>query len=197
MRSRGVAHGTKRPLKLTVRSRSIMRALITGLLIIAPPAIAADFRGTPLGGSCAGIEVLEDALGSQKGWSDPGVKAFRGRAFDRDVTIIYLCEKDTLAVGDYLFPMQEYDVAVADFTAAYANFSSAYGAPSNVFPSDSAPFPSVGASAPKEYGASWVTDELHVHVRLIPAGDGSRHNWHVMVAVQRNPARSNQRSERP
>jgi hypothetical protein len=167
----------------TLRAK-LFAGLGLGLLAIASPIVAGDFRGTALGGSCGGVDTREAALGSQKIPLAPNVLAFKGTAFGREATITYLCQNEMLGAGVYLFPMHDYTEAATDYKAAYAAFLSSFGPPYAIFPTDTATLPSTDADVPKEFSASWRVDDLVIHAHLIPSGDGSKHNWRAQVSVQ-------------
>jgi hypothetical protein len=168
-----------------------MRTLLVICLLIGSQALAADFRGTEFGSSCAAIAARESALGSkpaQWSWSGPGFHPFLGSIFDRPVYILYLCRNDTLAIGDYHFLKHKYDDALADFLAAHSYFSSIYGSatlassPGKTGPAAEV-FPSQGV--PEEFTMTWITAELIVHVDLLVDGDRSGQNWRATVVISR------------
>lgn len=168
-----------------------MRTIIVFALVLGPPAIGADFRGTEFGSSCADVEARERTLGSRPVPVDStngGAYRFNGRVSDREVSITYLCNDGKLALGDYHFPAGTYDDAVADFLAAYSSLLSLYGAPSLAYAqhgdsSAQVAVPSVGAAIRDEYHASWVTKNAVIHVDLISHGDYAGDNWHAMVVT--------------
>ena len=86
------------------------------------PAKAANFRGTELGSPCASIPERERLLGSKElgDVSLTNQHRFTGRAFDRNVTITYLCKDGAFILGDLHFQRHQYNDVVADFHAAYA-----------------------------------------------------------------------------
>ena len=173
-----------------------MRTLAVSLLLLASPAFSADFRGTAFGSSCESVDAREKSLGSEHAaWnkSGPDFHTYKGRVFDRDAYILYLCKGGVLSIGDYHFPKRKYEDAVADFLAAYGHFSSAYGSP---FTEDSEGqkdmyvplFPSAGSTERKEYHASWKADGLYIHVDLLLDGDRAGPNWLAMVVMSpQNP----------
>jgi hypothetical protein len=80
-----------------------VRTLIFMLAVLASPAMAIDFRGSELGGTCSSISERESTLGSRE-IGDPSRQEqhrFTGRVFGRDVLITYLCKDGSLALGDY------------------------------------------------------------------------------------------------
>jgi hypothetical protein len=175
-----------------------MRTLIVAALVLAPPAIGADFRGTELGTTCAAVEEREKALGSQQvpvsaTGSGSSAYRFKGRAFDRDVWITYLCKDGSLALGDYHFPEGKYDDAVVDYLAAYNFFLSLYGAP---FITDARhdahltpdAVPAVGAAKRDEYNASWRAPDIYIALTLMARGDYAEDKWLAFMAVRTPPS---------
>ena len=114
-----------------------MRSLLVAApFVLASPAFGNDFRGTEFGSPCAAIEAREKALGSEQvpiSASNGSAYRFTGRAFDRDVSITYLCKDGVLVIGDYHFPQGKYDDAVVDYLAAYNFLLSVYGAPVSAY----------------------------------------------------------------
>jgi len=66
-------------------------AVISALL--ATSAFASDFRVLDFGSPCAEAVELEEALGAEPipSQSGPNQQTFRGRVFDHEATILYLC----------------------------------------------------------------------------------------------------------
>jgi hypothetical protein len=165
-----------------------MRALLVVISLLAPPVIAADFRGTDFGSPCAAIDEREIAAGSNHGpWIQrgPGAYPFMGRAFERDVRITYLCRDGVLKLGDYHFPPRRYDDAVSDFAAAYSFYSSAFGSPLMVYskPGVSPVLPAVGTAAPADYHVTWRAEGYWIHLDIMLHGDAAGTNWQVMAIV--------------
>jgi hypothetical protein len=168
-------------------NRSKGRALILSFAILASPALAADFRGSELGGSCGAISEHELALGSKE-LGDPSLvnqHRFSGHAFYRDVYITYLCKDGLLLIGDLHTARHTYDDAVADFDAVYAGLTAMYGAPFYEFSSDlknlgDSQYPRVG-SEPRDYHAAWRGSGFHATLVLHAEKDGTGPNWVVVV----------------
>jgi hypothetical protein len=166
-----------------------IRTQIAALAILASPAIAADFRGSELGGPCSSISERERALGSKE-LGDPSLldqHRFAGRVFDRGVSITYLCKDGALALGDYHFTLHVYDDAVSDFDASYAWLTATYGAAFIEYPSDQKnwndiQFPRAG-NEPRGYQASWRGPGFHASLALHATGDRAGPNWQVIVVV--------------
>lgn len=169
-----------------------MRTLIVAGFVFAPAAIAADFRGTEFGSPCAAIEEREKALGSEpipanlsKG---PGYR-FNGRAFDRDVLIVYLCKDGALALGHLQFPYGTYDEAVVNYLTAYNFFLSVYGAPFIAYArhrdktSTDLAIPKVGDATRDTYYASWIAEGLSTYIALMARRDQAGDNWFVMAVT--------------
>jgi len=151
--------------------------------------MGADFRGSELGGPCSSISEREQVLGSKEtgDLSRLDYHRFRGRVFDRDVVITYLCNDGSLTLGDYHFSLHLFDDAVSDFDAAYTWLSATYGVPFVEYPSNQRDwgdkqFPRAG-DEPKGYNASWRGQEFHASISLVAVGDRAGPNWHVFVVV--------------
>jgi hypothetical protein len=113
---------------------------------------------------------------------------FKGRAFDRDVWITYLCKDGALRLGDYRFPEGKYDEGVIDYLAAYNTLVSVYGPPFMAYAQHGEMtaelvVPVTGAATRDEYHASWKVQGLSVHVDLKAHGDYADGNWHAGVVV--------------
>jgi len=168
-------------------NRSKGRALFMLSAMLAPPVIAADFRGSELGGPCSSISERELALGSKE-LGDPSLldqHRFSGHAFNRDVYITYLCKDGHLALGDLHTARHVYDEAVFDFDAVYTGLTAMYGAPFIEYSSDQkisedAQLPRVG-SEPREYQAAWKGKGFHASLALHAAEDRTGPNWLVVV----------------
>src|SRR5258708_38284109 len=174
-------------------NRSKGRALILSFAILASPAVAADFRGSELGGSCGAISEHELALGSKE-LGDPSLvnqHRFSGHAFYRDVYITYLCKDGVLLIGDLHTARHTYDDAVSDFDAVYAGLTAMYGAPSYEHASDpknlgDSLYPRVG-SEPREYQAAWRGSGFLANLALHAEKEGTGPNWVVVVVFASVP----------
>lgn len=108
----------------------MLRATLALLGLLAAPVVAADFRGTELGSSCDQITEREALLGSTlQAQSQPAGNGYRfvGRAFDLEVTIIYLCDHGVLRHGSYRFSDGNLDSALQFFRTVYLDLSSQFG----------------------------------------------------------------------
>jgi hypothetical protein len=168
------------------------------LAILASPGIAADFRGSELGGPCNSISERELALGSRE-LGDPSLlnqHRFSGRAFHRDVIITYLCKDGLLALVNVGIAPRVYDDAVSDFDAIYADLTAMYGSPYVEHSLDPKSFaenlvPRVGGK-PGGYSAMWKGKGLHVSVALHVVADHGGQDW-VVFAVFTPQTRSDVR----
>ena len=166
-----------------------MRALFIALAILGSPAMAADFRGSELGGPSALLPEHEKSLGSEEigNLSRQDQHRFAGRAFDRDVIITYLCKDGSFTLGDYHFPLHSYVDAVPDFQAAYSWLSATYGAPFIEYPENQNDWndkelPKVG-NEPRMYNASWEAAGISAFIVLWVSGDRAGPNWQVFVVI--------------
>lgn len=167
-----------------------MRWLYLCFLLVSAKTLAQDFRVLDFGSPCAPIAELEEALGSrQVPWSvsGPDLKTFEGRAFGRDVFIIYLCKKGLLFTGNYRFPKENFDDAFETLRKTYETLVSTYGVPTL----DTSPW-QFGAmlkdprliSNERKYMTSWLTRPVSTTVALMLDGDEAGANWQVIVVVR-------------
>ncbi|HEY2677831.1 MAG TPA: hypothetical protein VGI65_12745 [Steroidobacteraceae bacterium] len=173
-----------------------MRAYFVALTILASSAHAAEFRGSELDRVCTSIPEREHALESQVVLSAFNQYRFTGRAFDREVVMLYLCPGGVLSSGNYLFANHFYNDVVSDFRAAYVGLSSIYGAPfsGGALPSqgmNDKSFPRIG-NEPKTYIASWKGPDFFASMALSSQGDAAGLTWHVIFMIKP----SNKSSER-
>lgn len=155
---------------------------------------AGDFRGFDLGSSCAPVREREEVQGSvQIPWKklDGGdLHAFRGRAFDRELSIVYFCMDGHLYSGNYFFPNESLDEAVASFRAVYESLVSTYGTPFI----DNSPWqygqqtkdPRSIASDPRRYYVSWRAWGIWATASLMPDRDDAGDDRHVFVVITRD-----------
>jgi hypothetical protein len=160
-------------------NRSKVRPLFILLsAMFASPVIAADFRGSELGGPCSSISEHELALGSKE-LGDPSLvdqHRFSGHAFSRDVVL-----------GDLHTAQHDYDEAALDFDAVYTGLTAIYGAPfiehsSDQKISEDAQLPRV-RSEPRAYQAAWKGDGFHASLALHAADDRTGPKWLVVVIL--------------
>ena len=166
-----------------------MRLYFPILLILGQAAMAADFRTLDFGQPCSTIEKKEESLGSNpiQSRSDSSSHWYKARAFDADVSIVYLCVDDVLRTGSYLFERKEFDVALEQMRIAYEELTDAHGAPFlDTTPWQYGPGPkdirSVAAK-PSLYVASWRTSRITVTARLLADGDAVAADWRVGIVV--------------
>ena len=163
------------------------RALIVTFAVLGSPAIAADVRGSEIGGSCTSISEHEIALGSTE-LEDPKLvdqHRFSGRAFNRDVFITYLCKDGLLALVDLRVAPHVYDDAASDFDDLYTGLTTMYGAPYLEDALDheilvEAQLPRAGGK-PSGYQAMWKGKEFHVSLALHAVADRAGSNWLVFA----------------
>jgi hypothetical protein len=159
------------------------RALIVAFTVLGSPTIAADFRGSELGGSCTLISEHEIALGSTE-LGDPKLvnqRRFSGRAFNRDVFVTYLCKDGLLALVDLRVAPHVYDDAASDFDDLYTGLTTMYGAPYLENSLDQkvlaeAQLPRAGGK-PSGYQAMWKGAGFHVSLALHAVADRAGSNW--------------------
>src|SRR5688572_535799 len=100
-----------------------MRIATVVLLSFSVTAHAAKFRVLDFGDICTAVPELEAAPGSISiPWKQPDgedLYAFKGRAFDREVSIVYHCVKGSLYGGSYFFPLEPLDEAVESYKSIY------------------------------------------------------------------------------
>lgn len=176
-----------------VRCRS-MSGYLVAAIIVSSPAPAEDFRTLNFGAACDSVQAREQARGSVAISSGkiPGADnyAFRGRDFDRDLTLTYFCPKGILFSGNYFFPVEQLEAAATSYRNAYDLLVSLYGAPYI----DTTPWQVGGdtkderavASNPRKYMTSWRTPRLHVTVSIMPSDESGEPGWRVFVVLSRS-----------
>jgi hypothetical protein len=159
-----------------------MRAFVIALSFFASPAIAAEFRGSELGGQCALVHEHEAALRSVEvaHGSQDEQHIFAGLAFDRHATITYLCKEGLITLISVRFPQGPYDDVIPEFGAVYSSLSAIYGVPSYEIGDRET---IVRGTSPKRYTASWEGLGLHVKFALAPVPDRDSPNWLVVIVV--------------
>ncbi|MGO9934936.1 MAG: hypothetical protein ACLPV8_24410 [Steroidobacteraceae bacterium] len=166
-----------------------MRWIIVATAVLAAKVSAADFRVADFGSPCAQIRDLEEARGSKQiilDASDSNKQAFKGSAFNRDATILYVCKDGKFAVGNYFYPQQHFDNALQNFHDIYDNLISTYGTPFY----DSSPWQAGTdkdsrhiAPDPSKYVVNWQRGRLNTTINLVTNGDVIGANWEVIVVV--------------
>jgi hypothetical protein len=164
-----------------------LRHLLIAASVLAGPASAADFRALDFGSPCGAVRSYEASQGSTPiPWDAmPGgeLVAFKGRAFERDASIVYLCIQGRLVAGHYLFPSEDYERVVKSFGEIRAGLAAAYGDPFL----DTTPR-TVDADATK-YVAAWRTPRVRVSLSLVPQRKQPPMNWQVFVMTSGNGGR--------
>lgn len=170
-------------------------AFLAATLFSAPVVGAADFRTLDLGATCNGVPVREQARGSVSiPWqkiSGADIYAFRGRGFGRDLTLMYFCPKGTLFSGNYLFPFEQLETAVASYHHTYDLLVSRYGPPFV----DNTPW-QVGRSTsevrkhlrfistdPRKYMTAWKTPRLFIDMAMMPNRESEGRSWRLTVVI--------------
>jgi hypothetical protein len=165
-------------------------AIVTSVLL-ASPAHAADFRGSDLGSPCDSIKANEEAQNSTLiPWTPSekeGFFAFKGRAFDREVTVLYLCYKGILRTGNYYFPLEPFDDALSSFKSVYESLTLTHGVPVL----DNTPWqkdadPRWVSSDPHRYYVTWHTPRVRTTIAVMPGHDNLDSTWHVFVIFSQN-----------
>jgi hypothetical protein len=156
------------------------------LVAIATSAVGADFRVLDFGASCAAVDSKEAALGSTKAeWPKldaAEMHAFKGTAFQAQVTIGYYCSSDALLAGNYFFPAGELEAVLANYEAAHKELVSTYGAPFLDSSSWMTPMDSRWLEGdPKRYSTTWKTERAWVHMSILPLRDEGKGQWQLAV----------------
>jgi hypothetical protein len=162
-------------------------AVISALL--ATSAFASDFRVLDFGSPCAEAVELEEALGAEPipSQSGPNQQTFRGRVFDHEATILYLCPDGGFALGHYAFVLQTFDKAFATFHDIYEVLNGMYGAPyidNSRWQYDAASQDSRRvAPDPAKYMVGWRDQRVSLSMHMAPTGTGTE--WRVEVVFGR------------
>jgi hypothetical protein len=95
------------------------------LALLSAPVGAADFRGLNFGDSCASVPSREEARGSIAiPWKSPSgadiSRIFKGREYERDLTIVYFCSDGGLLGGNYFFQSEPLDAQTAHLRTTMA-----------------------------------------------------------------------------
>ena len=168
-----------------------MRSLLVTAVFFATAVHAADFRGLDFGTSCDSIRASEEAQNSVPiPWSDTepeGFRAFKGRAFDREVTILYVCLHGQLRIGNYFFPFESMEAAVDTYRATYDALVAIYGVPfldtTPWQPGSESMDPRFLASDPSGYRTSWRTLRAYVSINLLPFAVSQGEPWRVTIIM--------------
>jgi hypothetical protein len=168
-----------------------MRNLFVAAIIIAAPVQAADFGVLDFGSPCDSIRALEEARNSESiPWTrseDEGFHAFRGRAFGRNVSIVYVCVNGLLCIGNYFFPEESLEAAIESYHKLYDDFVALYGAPildnSPWQPGAASMDQRFIASDPRRYMISWQTSRVHASMHLFRPATSEGELWRVSVIM--------------
>ena len=164
--------------------------MLMAILLVAP-VHAADFRVLDFGSPCDSIRALEEAQNSVPiPWThseDEGWHAFRGRAFDREVSILYLCVSGNLCTGNYFLPDESFDDALKSLRSVYDSLNSTHGEPFL----DNTPWqkdadPRFVSRDPQRYMVTWKSSRVRTTIAVMPGPDDSDTTWHVFVVVARS-----------
>ncbi len=167
--------------------------LCVAVISISLPLRAADFRTLDFGAACDSVVTREQARGSIPiPWgkiSGADAYGFRGRDYDRDLVLMYFCPKGVLFSGNYFFPVEDLETAVASYHNTYNLLVSIYGA---LF-IYTTPW-QVGGNAkdehvinpdPRKYMTSWATSRVHATVSIMRSNESGTQGWRVFVVIGR------------
>lgn len=164
-----------------------LRQLFFAAAVLAVPAGAADFRALDFGSPCDAVQSYEASQGSTPiPWDAmPGGEliAFKGRAFERDASIVYLCIQGRLVAGQYLFPSEDYERVVKSFGEIHAGLAAAHGDPFL----DTTPR-TLDADATK-YVAAWRTPRVRISLSLVSQRKQPTVHWQLFVMTSANGER--------
>lgn len=176
-------------------------SVIATSALVSTLAVAADFGVLDVGSRCESVRELEIARGSLPiPWHAPKVGefyAFRGRAFDRDVSLLYLCRNGTLVAGNYYLPVESLALAKKSYYEVYEQLASMYGDP---LLNDFARFLEALPDDPRSMSADrtgamtrWRIGNLSVTQALMPVTNSQNIGWQVFIVVgpKRDSPRSN------
>ncbi|MCL4779775.1 MAG: hypothetical protein KJ049_06265 [Gammaproteobacteria bacterium] len=169
----------------------VVRILIIASALASPVVFATDFGVADLESGCDSISEREIARGSlpvplQAGDAD-GRLAFRGRAFDRDVTLVYMCREGSLVAGNYLLPIESLADASKSFTSVYGELVSIYGEPlfnsaPEILPALRRDPQSVPADKVRVV-AQWRIGDISVSQSLMQNLPAEHGGWRVFIVV--------------
>jgi hypothetical protein len=169
-----------------------IRSLIATCALVSTVASAADFGVADLGTPCAYIQEREIARGSWPiPWQAPkvgGFFAFGGRAFDRDVSMLYLCRSGTLVAGNYYLPIEPLAQATTSYLRVYEELVSLYGEP--LLPNRALTILGTLPEDPRTMPADrtgamtwWRIGNVSVTQALMPHTTGEDIGWRVFIVV--------------
>jgi hypothetical protein len=106
------------------------------------------------------------------------VHAFRGRDFGRDLMFNYLCVDGRLQHGNFYFPIESLDAAIATYLSVRDNLVLLHGSPfydiaQKISPSD-----------PVRYMTSWNMHQVSVLMSLMPNFQTEESGWRVWVVYR-------------
>lgn len=151
-----------------------MKAAALALLVVGP-AVGGDFRTLDFGEKCDNLESMEAAFGSRPvEWpklDQSEMHAFDGTAFEREVTIGYLCSDGRLLTGNYFFPFEDRQTAVASFEAVHKQLSRIYGTPRVYEPGD--------------LGARWKTPRVWIQANVMSLREEQPKRFRLVILFGR------------
>ena len=141
-----------------------------------------------MGSSCASIQELEAARGSLPiPWQTPKVGqffAFRSRHFDRDVKMLYLCNKGILVAGNYYLPVETLAEAQKSFISVTAYLTAFYGEPQMLSAQRTLEsLPADPRATTVRPHAWWHIGDLSVAAQLMPNMSTEELGWRVFVVI--------------
>ena len=163
--------------------------------VIAWPVSAADFRSVDFGSSCAPVRELEEAQGSvQIPWKkveDGELIAFKGRAFERDVSIVYHCIGGQLVAGSHFFLFEGFSGVVSSYGEVHEKLVGLHGRPfldtsPRYHPDDLNHDQRAALSDPVRYMTIWITPRVRISLTLMPRVGSSEDEWQVFVMASAN-----------
>ena len=168
-----------------------MRTAIVIATLLVSPAHAAEFRVLDFGSPCDSIRALEEAQASVAiPWNHSiaeGFHAFRGRAFDREVSIVYLCVNGHLCTGNYFFPNESFDDALKSLRSVYDALTVTHGDSFfDTTPWQKDPDPRAVSPDPKRYMVTWKKAGVRTAISIMPDGESPGSTWRVLVVVSRD-----------
>jgi hypothetical protein len=143
--------------------------------IVTSTTLAAEFRGSEIGGSCEDVPRHEKALGSEQMESvRADALVFKGRLLDRPILIGYGCKNDLLSQGSLAFSKDAYAPVRTIFLALYSELVSSYGQPFM----DASPPENAGGST--GYMAQWQIPNAGITLIMAPER-GEPDRWNVAL----------------
>ncbi|MCE7903186.1 MAG: hypothetical protein DYH20_11220 [Gammaproteobacteria bacterium PRO9] len=165
--------------------------VIAAGVLTSTVAVAADFGALDIGSQCKPVTELETARGSLPiPWPAPEVGefyAFRGRAFDRDASLLYLCRNGVLVAGNYYLPVEPLARAKKSYYQVYEQLVSMYGEPPL---NDFKRFLESLPDDPRSMSADsigpmtwWWIGNLAILQTLMPVTNQQHIGWQVFIVI--------------